>query len=129
MHCRKRRPQGGGAYLLAVCFVWSVTHVTAADAYRPFDGTDAAVAAEHEFELELGPLGYLREGSSKSLVVPAIVGNWGLAGERELVVEGKLFRPTDGSAADDARTSVGDTAISLKQVLRRGVLQDESGVS
>jgi hypothetical protein len=31
-------------------------------AYRPFDSTDAAVAAKGEVELELGPLGFLRTG-------------------------------------------------------------------
>ncbi len=30
-----------------------------ARAYRPFDGTDADVAAKGELELEIGPLGYL----------------------------------------------------------------------
>src|ERR1700730_1869720 len=34
----------------------------AAWAYRPFDGTDAAVAAPRELEIELQPAGRLREG-------------------------------------------------------------------
>lgn len=33
----------------------------AAFAYRPFDGTDADVAKEGEFELELGPVHYFRQ--------------------------------------------------------------------
>src|SRR5215470_16318472 len=115
MHCRKRRPQGGGAYLLAVCFVWSVTHVTAANAYRPFDGTDAAVADEHEFELELGPLGYLREGSAKSLIVPAITANFGLGSDREIVLERKVVRRI-GDVGDEPRISLEDDTLSIKQV-------------
>ena len=31
-----------------------------AEAYRPFDGTDAAVAETGEIEIELGPVEYLR---------------------------------------------------------------------
>ena len=115
-------------YVLAVCFVWAAAHVTPADAYRPFDGTDAAVADEHEFELELGPLGYLREGPAKSLIVPAVVANYGLGDDRELVLEGKVVRRI-GDIGGEARTSLVDDALSIKQVLRRGVLQDLSGVS
>lgn len=33
-------------------------------AYRPFDGTDAAVAAPGEVEIELQPAGRLRDGGS-----------------------------------------------------------------
>jgi hypothetical protein len=34
-----------------------------AEAYRPFDGTDAAVAETGEMEIELGPVEYLRAGA------------------------------------------------------------------
>ena len=59
----------------ALCFIVAGAHGIPAQAYRPFDGTDAAVVDEHEFELELGPVEYTREGSTKSLIAPAIVGN------------------------------------------------------
>ena len=36
-------------------------------AYRPFDSTDAAVAAKGEVELELGPLGFLKTGPDRFL--------------------------------------------------------------
>jgi hypothetical protein len=39
-----------------------------AHAYRPFDGTDAAVAGPKEFELEFGPVHYLREGADKGII-------------------------------------------------------------
>jgi len=86
------------------------------------------VADEHEFELELGPLGYLREGSAKSLIVPAITANFGLGSDREIVLEGKVVRRI-GDVEDEPRTSLEDDTLSIKQVLRRGALQDESGMS
>jgi hypothetical protein len=41
-------------------------------AYRPFDGTDAAVADTGDIEVEFEPVGYLREGSDRTLVAPAL---------------------------------------------------------
>ena len=55
--------------------------VEPACALRPFDATDAAVAAPGEFELELGPLGRLREGSKRFRVAPAVIGNFGYSQE------------------------------------------------
>ncbi|MCP3024041.1 hypothetical protein [Cupriavidus basilensis] len=100
-----------------------------AHAYRPFDGTDAGVADVGEFELELGTLGYLREGRERSWLAPAITANWGLGNGRELVIEGK-GKTLDGELAPGAaRVSLVDAALSLKQVHRRGILQDEAGAS
>jgi len=58
-------------------------------AYRPFNGTDADVAELHDVELEIGPVGYLREGSRGALVAPSLIANWGFASDVELVVEGR----------------------------------------
>jgi hypothetical protein len=58
-------------------------------AYRPFDGTDAAVAETGEMEIEFGPAGYLRTGSQSWLVAPAAIANLGVASGWELVLEGK----------------------------------------
>ena len=55
-------------------------------ALRPYDSTDADVAKQGEFELELGPVGRRREGSKRIEVAPAVIGNFGLAGDRELVL-------------------------------------------
>ena len=47
--------------VIALCLIaWSGP----AWAYRPFDGTDAAVAAPGEVEIELQPAGRLREGGN-----------------------------------------------------------------
>jgi hypothetical protein len=42
-------------------------------AYRPFDGTDAAVTEPGQAEVELQPAGRLQEGSQSFLVAPGIV--------------------------------------------------------
>ena len=97
-----------------------------AHAYRPFDSTDAGVADEGEFDLEFGPAGYLREGPHKFLVAPAVVANFGIQRDRELVLEGRLLTPIERSGSQSV---FGDTMLSLKQVHRRGSLQDGSGLS
>ena len=96
-------------------------------AYRPFDSTDADVAHKGDFELELGPAGYLREGPGHSLVAPAFIANIGLPEEREIVLEGKLRTPLNTEAG--SREILQDTALSLKQVHRVGSLQDKTGPS
>jgi hypothetical protein len=97
-------------------------------ALRPYDSTDASVAGPGEFELELGPVGYLREGPGKSLIAPAVIANFGISGDREIVLEGKL-KTLQGDSSEGYRTSLVDTALSLKQVHRRGSLQDGTGLS
>src|ERR1700704_5432884 len=62
-------------------------------AYRPFDGTDAAVAAPGEVEIELQPAGALREGGSTTLIAPATVFNYGLSEGWEAVLEGQGQTP------------------------------------
>lgn len=94
-------------------------------AYRPFDGTDAAVAAAHEFELEVGPLGYEREGRERFLTGPALVLNYGLAPKFEAVLEGRQRRSIEHWR--DSETE--DVALSLKNLLREGSLQGALGVS
>lgn len=97
-------------------------------AYRPFDSTDASVAGPGEFELEFGPVGHLREGREKSFIAPAAIANFGISDDREIVLEGKL-KTLQGELSEGARTNLVDTALSLKQVHRRGSLQDGVGPS
>jgi hypothetical protein len=104
--------------------IWS----PAAHAYRPFDGTDAGVAEPGVFELELGPVGYVRRAAEKSVIAPAIAANFGLEGDTEIVLEGRVNRQL-GDTAGAYRTNLGDTAFSVKHVFRRGSLQDGSGPS
>jgi len=101
---------------------------TPALALRPYDSTDADVAANGEVELELGPLGRLRQGLKKIQVAPAAIANYGLPGERELVIQGQrevLLNRDPG----EHLTSVVDNGIFIKQVLRKGVLQAAPGPS
>jgi hypothetical protein len=97
-------------------------------AYRPFDSTDADVAKPGEFELELGPVQRLREGPKRFLHAPAVVANIGMSQDRELVVEGRREVALDREPGE-ARSALVDNGVSIKQVLRRGVLQDEQGPS
>ena len=61
------------ACLVCLCMTAAVTPALA---YRPFDGTDAAVADPKEVEIELQPAGLLQEGSqegsNKTLVAPVL---------------------------------------------------------
>ena len=59
-------------------------------AYRPFDGTDAAVAETGEIEIELGPVEYLRAGAERSLLAPDLRINYGFIQGWEAALEGKL---------------------------------------
>jgi hypothetical protein len=96
-------------------------------AYRPFDGTDAAVAETGEMEIEFGPAGYLRTGSQSWLVAPAAIANLGVASGWELVLEGKqlwrLGSATPSPPTDSSRFVITDSAFSVKYVLVDGILQ------
>jgi hypothetical protein len=105
-----------------------IVYSSLALAYRPFDSTDADVAHAGEAEIELGPVQWLREGSQKFLQVPAVVANFGFSKDRELVIEGRHEVARDPEPGE-SRSSLVDNAVSIKQVLRRGVLQDETGPS
>src|SRR5712675_900106 len=91
-------------------------------AYRPFDGTDAAVAAPGELEIELQPAGRLHEGGNTTLVAPATVINYGLSEGWEAVFEGQgqtLLSPS-------GPTSLTSAGAFLKHVLQPGSLQDKT---
>jgi hypothetical protein len=93
-----------------------------ASAYRPFDGTDAAVADVGEVEIEFQPIGALRAGPTKGLS-DAIL-NFGFADRWELVLQATPQVLPEGSGP----ISVSNGAF-LKYVLQPGVLQDKSGPS
>jgi hypothetical protein len=93
-----------------------------AAAYRPFDGTDAAVANVGELEIEFQPIGALRAASTKALT--DAVFNFGFAEGWELVLQGTAQAFPDGGGPN----SVSNGAF-LKYVVRPGVLQDKPGPS
>ena len=99
-----------------------------AHAYRPFDGTDADVAGLGEFELELGPVHYYGVGRQHYLLLPATVLNFGVFTGWEFVIDFNNFLALD-PAAGQPRDQVLADDVFLKGILRRGVLQGETGVS
>jgi hypothetical protein len=111
------------ALLLSLPALW---WSAAALAYRPFDGTDAAVAAPGELEIELGPAGYVRDGAARALIAPAARFNYAFAEDWEAVLEGQAAH---GLSDDSRRSSLVGNAASLKHVLRTGSLQDKPGPS
>jgi hypothetical protein len=98
----------------------------AALAYRPFVGTDAAVADVNEVEIELQPAGTLRQNQQTSLDAPDFVYNYGFATNWEFVFEGARQLPL--GTTDEPASIVGAGAF-LKYVAREGVLQDKPGPS
>jgi hypothetical protein len=94
-------------------------------AYRPFDGTDAAVADPGEMEIEFAPLGYQRQGAERTLNAPTARFNYAFAERWEAVLEGAATHALSG----DRRSSLVANAASLKYVLREGSLQQKSGPS
>jgi hypothetical protein len=92
-------------------------------AYRPFISTDAAVADPKEFEIELGYFTLEREKDENAFAIPRVVLNYGLFKNWEAVAEFAIRRDPD------AEVDVIDPAISLKGVLKEGVLQDKEGLA
>jgi len=87
------------------------------EAYRPFDGTDAAVAETGEMEIELGPVESLRQGAERALLAPDLRINYGFTPGWEASLEGKL---THGLTAGVPGTSLVESDALLKGVLREG---------
>jgi hypothetical protein len=94
-----------------------------AAAYRPFDGTDAAVANLNEVEIELQPVGRLQTGSQSSLIAPAVVYNYGFAERWEIVLQTEVDSPPGSSSSFAA------SGAFLKYVVQPGVLQGKNGIS
>ena len=94
-------------------------------AYRPFDGTDAAVADLNETEIELQPFGYQRTGSQSTAIAPFVVYNYGFADRWEAVLQTEMLSPITGGG----QPSVAATGAFLKYVIQPGVLQGKSGIS
>jgi len=94
---------------------------SSASAYRPFVSTDAAVADPKEIEIELGYFTLDRTKDEHTFIIPRTVVNYGLFKNWEGVAEFAIQR------RPDAELDVIDPALSLKGVLKEGVLQDQEG--
>ena len=106
--------------------VVSIAAASPALAYRPFDSTDADTAAPHEIEIEAGTT-HERFAATRTWTVPSFTFNYGLEGNREVVFNAAWRRETPELGA--TRGALTDLEVSFKQVLRRGSLQGEAGVS
>jgi len=95
-------------------------------AYRPFDGTDAAIAEPGQVEVELGPAQYLEQGSERFLVAPTVILNYGLSERWELVLQGQAVHSL---MEESRRTSLVGNGLFLKGILREGSLQGKPGPS
>ncbi|HEY4012830.1 MAG TPA: hypothetical protein VGM06_05810 [Polyangiaceae bacterium] len=114
-----------GASLAAAALLSSAR----ADAYRPFDGTDADTAEPQVFELELGPVHYFREGDQNVLIAPALVLNLGLFDHTELVIDAEDFVAVGKLEPGVERVSLEGDDFLVKHVFREGILQGSTGPS
>jgi hypothetical protein len=113
---------GARSSLVCVCLLIGLGP---ASAYRPFDGTDAAVADKDKFEIELQPAGLLKDASGKTLIAPVARFNYGYTDNWEAVLEGQFENPLSPSGPASLRAA----GAFLKGVLREGSLQDKTGPS
>jgi hypothetical protein len=91
--------------------------------YRPFVSTDAAVADLKEIEIELGYFHLERERGKNTFIIPKMVLNYGLVRNLEVVGEFGVEEPPSGAVR------LADPGLSLKGILKEGVLQEKSGLS
>lgn len=94
-----------------------------AAAYRPFDGTDAAVADIGEVEVELQPLGAAHVGETTKGLSDVIL-NYGFADRWEAILQTTPQMAPEGFGPISV-----PNAASLKYVAQPGVLQEKSGPS
>src|SRR5258706_7382085 len=98
---------------------------TPAFAFRPFDGTDAAVVDEGKMEIELQPAGRLHDDSGTTLIAPATRFNYGFTKNWEAVLEGLIQSPL----SPPGPSSLSAAGMFLKGVVKPGSLQDKTGPS
>jgi hypothetical protein len=94
-------------------------------AYRPFDGTDADVAELHEFEIELGPVGYYGTTRANAFVSGGVL-NFGILPRVEVVLQGFDYVPLNSQSGANKFT---ETGLFVKAVWREGCLQEKDGPS
>lgn len=114
-----RTARGLGLLLLSLTIGWP----QGANAYRPFDSTDPAVAEPGEVEIELSPVSFRQSESGQTWIAPQLRFNYGVAPNWELVVEGQ------GEFHRGSKGVMIDNAVFLKTVVREGTLQERMGPS
>src|ERR1041384_197089 len=91
--------------------------------YRPLVSTDVAVADVNEMEIELGYFNWEREKRNTTFISPKAVLNYGFIHNIETVSKFAVEEPGHGSVR------LVDAALSVKAVVKEGVLQEKDGVS
>lgn len=105
-----------------------VTSSGSALGYRPFISTDAAVAETGDVEIEFGYIGFRADPAGATILAPEVVINLGVVRNVEAVVQSTLANDvTPRRGVNSPR--VEDTEVSLKWVMREGVLQERPGPS
>ena len=110
----------------ALVLLGALTCANNALAYRPFQGTDAAVADFGELETEFGPAEPMRADPQRLLTTAETVFNLGIAEGWEAVLQGQsvtLLSP------GPVQTSLIGNEFSLKNIVREGVLREKDGPS
>jgi hypothetical protein len=120
-----------GSGRAGACAAWVVALLLCsrrAEAYRPFDGTDADTAELGTFELEMGPVHWYDRAGQNYLIAPDTVLNLGILPSTELVIDFQDFVAL-GALNGRPRVALLETDILLKHVFREGILQGKSGLS
>lgn len=117
-------PSAGRLIPLGVAALLATSAGPAA-AYRPFDGTDGAVADLNQVEIEYQAFGWQRSGGQTALTGPGMVFNYGFAERWEFVAQGFADIPLSPSGT----AGFTDTGVFLKYVVKPGVLQGAGGFS
>src|SRR5882757_5446942 len=110
---------------LSLTFLCLIATATPAFAFRPFDGTDAAVVDVGKMEIELQPAGRLHDDTGTFLIAPATRFNYGFTKGWEAVLEGLIQTPLSPTGP----SSLSAAGMFLKGVLRPGSLQDQTRAS
>jgi hypothetical protein len=114
-----------GISAASLAFLCVAATATPASAFRPFDGTDAAVVDKGKMEIELQPAGRLHDDSGTSLIAPATRFNYGFTEGWEAVLEGWVQTPLSPSGP----SALSAAGMFLKGVIKPGSLQDKTGPS
>jgi hypothetical protein len=95
-------------------------------AYRPFDGTDAAIADPGIIEIELGPASYVDLPRGGATELPVLTLNAGASDGRETVIDATR---TITRSPDEHDAETFEAARLLERILRHGVIQERTGWS
>jgi hypothetical protein len=87
----------------------------------PSTGTDANVVGTAILEMEIAPILFVRGADGRLVAAPSVAAVFGLGGDVEVGIGGRLRRQRGGEA-DGTRIGVGDVTLSIKHAMRHGSL-------